>query len=680
MKGGITSGVVYPPAIFELSKKYRFRGIGGASAGAIAAAVAAAAEYGRDLPGERVGFRGLDARGRELANGTLINQLFEPSPETARLFRLAKGLIETAGKDAAAEDPSAPGAGEPGPGLMIWSARIARALAAGVPSGFWAGTAGGCGAALLVTRPWLLAPPMGSPAWSEWALWGPAALVAVVVLVLFTVVGALAGSGWALKGGLDALRSREKSFFGFCSGHRTAKDEPLRLTDWLHESINELAGYGAADPPLTIKELNDKPEHSIDFRMVTTNLSQAQPIVFPRREADLIFKRTDMERLFPPAVVDYLVDPTPRGEGGTDEERRARARARTEQQDRDRGLRLPDGYHPLPADRNLPVIVATRLSLSFPLLLTAVRLHSVKGTAFTKKDHHNPPSITADELDEEWFSDGGIAANFPLSMFDRWMPARPTFGINLADGPVPSRLARFAKFAKGGDVFRLGAKETDSAQIKPAKIKGVMGLFLAMLDTARNARDNAQMGLASYRERVVNIYLAPDEGGLNLGMGTTTLANIRNKGEQAARALLGDETLGEPSFNFDEHRWVRLLLLMDHLERELFAVRDLVEPGADRFDRLRLHLKALFAVQLKAAKCETTAFYQPREDLWCREADRRIDALLTLIEAWDIPRPGAPTNGALAALFASPPVGDETTFFQHEPPIPGGVLRVNSAI
>lgn len=29
MKGGITSGVVYPGAIFELSRTYRFRGIGG---------------------------------------------------------------------------------------------------------------------------------------------------------------------------------------------------------------------------------------------------------------------------------------------------------------------------------------------------------------------------------------------------------------------------------------------------------------------------------------------------------------------------------------------------------------------------------------------------------------------------------------------------------------------------
>src|SRR5271170_3011840 len=47
MKGGVTSGVVYPAAITELSKEYRFASIGGTSAGAIAAGVAAAAEYAR---------------------------------------------------------------------------------------------------------------------------------------------------------------------------------------------------------------------------------------------------------------------------------------------------------------------------------------------------------------------------------------------------------------------------------------------------------------------------------------------------------------------------------------------------------------------------------------------------------------------------------------------------------
>ena len=51
MKGGATSGIVYPKAVLALAKDYRFRSIGGASAGAVAAAITAAAEYGRAAGG-----------------------------------------------------------------------------------------------------------------------------------------------------------------------------------------------------------------------------------------------------------------------------------------------------------------------------------------------------------------------------------------------------------------------------------------------------------------------------------------------------------------------------------------------------------------------------------------------------------------------------------------------------
>ena len=46
MKGGVTSGIVYPGAIGAIAHRYRLRSIGGTSAGAIAAAAAAAMEYG----------------------------------------------------------------------------------------------------------------------------------------------------------------------------------------------------------------------------------------------------------------------------------------------------------------------------------------------------------------------------------------------------------------------------------------------------------------------------------------------------------------------------------------------------------------------------------------------------------------------------------------------------------
>ena len=68
MKGGITSGIVYPNAVLALAREFRFKSVGGTSAGAIAAAVTAAAAFGdrriasgdaamHDAPG--AGFDGL---------------------------------------------------------------------------------------------------------------------------------------------------------------------------------------------------------------------------------------------------------------------------------------------------------------------------------------------------------------------------------------------------------------------------------------------------------------------------------------------------------------------------------------------------------------------------------------------------------------------------------------------
>ena len=51
MKGGATSGVVYPGAVQEIASKFNLVGIGGTSAGALGAVVAAAAEYRRRRDG-----------------------------------------------------------------------------------------------------------------------------------------------------------------------------------------------------------------------------------------------------------------------------------------------------------------------------------------------------------------------------------------------------------------------------------------------------------------------------------------------------------------------------------------------------------------------------------------------------------------------------------------------------
>jgi predicted acylesterase/phospholipase RssA len=122
MKGGVTSGVIYPLALCELARQFRLRNVGGASAGAIAASFAAAAEVGRATTPEteeamatsdfqkateykqgrcRKGFVGLadmiawltqldDLQAKEEFRTA---QLFKPTDVAMRLFRLIATLM-----------------------------------------------------------------------------------------------------------------------------------------------------------------------------------------------------------------------------------------------------------------------------------------------------------------------------------------------------------------------------------------------------------------------------------------------------------------------------------------------------------------------------------------------------------------------------------------------------------
>ncbi|MBJ8343451.1 hypothetical protein [Antrihabitans sp. YC2-6] len=118
MKGGTTSGVVYPLAICEIARSFRIRNVGGASAGAIGASAAAAAEIGRraqalgtPLPGGggdpkqghvRRGFVGLadtvawlaevDAAPEQRAEYRLA-QLFRPTKKSLSLYRIAVAVM-----------------------------------------------------------------------------------------------------------------------------------------------------------------------------------------------------------------------------------------------------------------------------------------------------------------------------------------------------------------------------------------------------------------------------------------------------------------------------------------------------------------------------------------------------------------------------------------------------------
>ena len=98
MKGGITSGVVYPAAGVELAKRFTLKSIGGTSAGAIAAAFFAAAEYRRSVLGSSAGFEELATYpakfGAETPAGTsFLLSLFQPAKDARRSFRLLLAFL-----------------------------------------------------------------------------------------------------------------------------------------------------------------------------------------------------------------------------------------------------------------------------------------------------------------------------------------------------------------------------------------------------------------------------------------------------------------------------------------------------------------------------------------------------------------------------------------------------------
>jgi len=90
MRGGITSGIVYPRAIAKLAETYTFRSIGGTSAGAIAAAATAAAgtlgvRQGNDPFQGR--FKELpEELAKEVGGKTVLLRVFQPAKDLECVF------------------------------------------------------------------------------------------------------------------------------------------------------------------------------------------------------------------------------------------------------------------------------------------------------------------------------------------------------------------------------------------------------------------------------------------------------------------------------------------------------------------------------------------------------------------------------------------------------------------
>jgi predicted acylesterase/phospholipase RssA len=593
MKGGITSGVVYPPAILALAEKYRFRSIGGASAGAIAAAAAAAAELGREREG--AGFDELDRVSRALAEPvrpgvTRLRALFQPIPEARPLMDVLFALA-----DHMARGTSLPG-------------RVAALAARSVVAAWQAALSGAVlGLLALAALGWLLGARPG---------WGTAA-----VALAFASLGALSGAVARLVA--VALGPVRENGFGLCTGLTVPGDPSGQpgLTDWLHATLNRLAGRPADGPPLTFRDLKERADGkpSIELVLMTTNLSLRGPWRFPQEKRIFLFKEEEMAAYFPPAVVRRMVEHSYRSET----------------------FEPPPGYRFLPECLDLPVVVAVRMSLSFPFLFSAVPLYTIASDALQRRPKTG--TLVARDLRVNWFSDGGIVSNFPIHFFDRWLPSRPTLGLNLASHPPEAIRPTGPAAGAGVDPHHLVAIPADDSEptadavaegledvflpepnprgmrLDWRPVGGLFGLLAAAFDTARSYRDSAQMLLPSYRERVVQIRLSGSEGGLNLAMSDETIRRIEAKGRRAGEVLAND-------FDFDEHRWVRFLVLMAQLEDQ-FQSLGRVYRGQDPDPG--------FARLLEELRRNAREISYSRNGAWLARAIARAEALVALVDSWE---------------------------------------------
>jgi predicted acylesterase/phospholipase RssA len=498
MKGGITSGVVYPLALTELAKQFRFSQVGGTSAGAIAASAAAAAEYGRHVPGK--GFVLLAKLPAEV--GKILLKLFQPTPRLKPIFSIAVAAL---GNDS----------------TMTKAMNMIGAALAGFP---YAAAAGALPGLLIVVAGWR---------YSNVAL----AVLGALLLLIGIIVGVGVCIFRAITTGIP------DNDFGLCPGKTQPGNSKPGLSDWLADKIDDIAGRDPKkDPPLTFGDLSpDGDGHKITLKMMTTNLTLRRPYTLPFNKASkkiYAFKLADFERLFPARITSYLT-------------------AHCEKVDD------PSGEHrdlyKFPQPENLPLIVATRMSLSFPVLFCAVPLYAQDFTFREEKEKH--------KWRKNLFSDGGLSSNFPIQFFDRMLPNSPTFGISLDDfseARVPEDV--LAKYPKDGPHWRVWLPKTDKPKsgvlIPGEQLHGIVAFFSRLIDAAKDWQDNLQSTLPGYRDRIVHVGLKPNEGGLNITMPRKLVLELGAYG-----ALAGVDMRTE--FDFDEHRWRRFLDAMDRLDHNL---------------------------------------------------------------------------------------------------------------
>jgi hypothetical protein len=351
----------------------------------------------------------------------------------------------------------------------------------------------------------------------------------------------------------------------------------------------------AAPEPVDQEQSDDPAREWLRLEMMTTNLTNRRAERLPWATEAFYFDPSQFRKLFPERVVRWMIEHPP-PEPTTDAERR------------DRLVRnaLMRPRRPFPAAADLPVIVATRMSLSFPLLLSAIPLWTFDMSRqknqeafkawrkWTREEPAWPEALDDPTRREEvarrvgrpepetcWFSDGGISSNFPIHFFDAPLPRWPTFGVNLRPfHPDHGRQADerenvWMPQSNSGGILEWWYRFPRRAKRLGLIDRRLPAFASAVVRTMQNRVDETQMRLPGYRDRVVHIGHTKDEGGMNLTMEPADILRLTARGRAAALELL-DHYARPPADpnapSWPNHRWVRYRSTMAAVEGLLRAI------------------------------------------------------------------------------------------------------------
>ncbi|RZU02948.1 patatin-like phospholipase family protein [Rivibacter subsaxonicus] len=620
LEGGVTSAVVYAGFIARLARYYRFVRLGGTSSGSVAAAAAALAQRAKleiikskqqdpqDLRSPDMPFDELGKFADQMAQlgprrETRLFHLFQPQDATRRGHRIVIAWLRHRQHDWLGE--------------VLATAVLAFPLAAliGALPGLW------FIATLVYTQAMIRAWP-----WHCWI----SLLLGIALLVGLALLAAVA---WAA---LSTLRGLHGNFFGLCNGMRGAgyADDGSALTPELHKLFNELLGRRPDQKPAVFGEVwgaNASGKREVDLQIVTTIVNMQRPLRIPGAPGTeplggYFYDPQEWQQLFPQPVMDWLRDssrlplgpPVHAAAGGV------------------RGVRLLA----LPPMRALPIIVAVRMSVAFPGLLSAVPMYTVDGELGRRTEPPGPggePGETWFLAQKVWFADGGITSNCPVHLFDAPLPHHPTFAIRLgalADGerrvwlhddPQPPARVDQARKSRAGQL--------------------VTWFVTRIVMTAVNWRDTLQTELPGYRERIVTVRLRDDEGGLNLTMPPRAIRRLSRLGVAAAErlrdAFAGSRVDGHVNA-WDRHRWIRLrstlaaaqsylrdLNRLDDAHRDAYRALLEQQPSADprladdaASAHVRSLLDALAALEPKLPEAAPVASGRGNDRPWEHPAPR----------------------------------------------------------